>query len=73
MFLPSIGITVYTTSRHLNVWCGFVCVLEWIVRCKENKNHSDLYSNLYMFLYQRNLLRIFIFKIEKCFKVLKSN
>lgn len=43
------------------------------MRCKENSNYSDLYSNLYMFLYQRNLLRTFIFKIRKCFKVLMSN
>lgn len=80
LFLTDIGITVFIISGHLNVRCGFVCVcmcvfliLEWIMRCKQNSNYSDLYSNLYMLLYQRNLLRTFIFKIQKCFKVLMSN
>lgn len=71
MFLPSIGIAVSITSECLGV-C--VClILEWIMRYKENNNHSDLYSNLYMFLYQCNLLKTFIFKIQKCFKVLIPN
>lgn len=80
LFLTDVGITVFMISGHLNVRCGFVCVcmcvfliLEWIMRCKENSNYSDFYSNLYRFLYQRNLLRTFIFKIQKCFKVLMSN
>lgn len=80
LFLTDIGVTVFMISGHLNVRCGFVCVcmcifliLEWIMKRKENGNYSDLYSNLYRFLYQRNLLRAFIFKIQKCFKVLMSN
>lgn len=57
------------------VWlcvCVCVCViLEWTMRCKEN-SYSDFSSNLYMFLYQHNLLRPFIFKIQKCLKVLTN-
>lgn len=57
------------------VVCVCICmflILKWIMRCKDN-NYSDLYSNLYVFLYQCNLLRTFIFKIQECFKVLISN
>lgn len=77
LFLTDTGITVFMIPGHLNVRVVVcVCVffiLEWIMRCKENSNYSDLQSNLYRFLYQRNLLRTFIFKIQKCFKVLMSN
>lgn len=80
LFLTDIGITVFMISGHLNVRCGFVCVcmcvfliLDWIMRCEENSNDSDLYSDLHSFLYQRNRPRTFILKIQKCFKVLMSN
>lgn len=67
----------FRASECLVWFCVCVCmcvflILEWIMRCKENSTYSELYSNLYMFLYERNLLRTFIFKIQKCFKVLVS-
>ena len=75
MFLTDVGIAVSIISGHLNVRCGFVgvyvciLILTWIMRRKESSNYGDLY----MFLYQHNLLRAFVFKIQKCFKVLMSN
>lgn len=43
------------------------------MRYKENNNYSGLYSSLYVFLYQHNLLKTLIIKIQKCSKVLIPN